>query len=246
MLATGNQINTLDSYSGESLSVHGGVKSVTVTGFAIINSSSPSREIAFIIPSRQKGRGARRFSIPKGAFVHSVKVQVPKDVHWDSPTQNTNAYQIGPAFNAFASIMLVDAIHPPYSNREFDYAEIAFRIPGGSCGSFSRALYTAGYNTDRQYVVTSPLADGTFTNVPILADNIQYPPNTFADNLGISGAGQQLSESWVPFLLVKPTVAAPTTFSGKKSAFILTVSYQLPDLDVPITDDLFAGIAELD
>lgn len=247
MLTTGNQINSLDSYSFETAEGFRGLKTFNQVGLAIVDPSRPSREIPFMIYSKQKGKEPIRYSIPRRAYVYRVGIRVPKEVVWENPTSGTNdlngivqstgdMYIEGVGTSATESISLpIDpAAGPLNARRIWDASMVWAKIPGSNYGQF--------YGIQQ-------FEDNTYPDSPVLIKRnfegyLQRCQIMSHDWVGTGLPGNPLRDDWKPVLKIQPSLIAPTTNNGKKSAIILEVSGYLFDEEPISSEKALSGISD--
>lgn len=253
MLASGNHINGLDAYSNEAVEVLRGWKRFLLTGLAIIDPNRPSRDIPFIIPSRQAGRPDAPFMVPANAHIFRVGLKIPKEIIWrNAPTGSTpNAKaataQVRVVSNGNADIMPVTynpLQGPPGLPQNWDAHEVHQVVPGGISGNHQVAEHTEGNISfpGQQVITTLPLAtsynpvNGVYAPCPVLALGT---PESAAFFQIYSTARTNIA------LSVNNAAAAPTTSTGKKSAFILEIAGYIADLDLVEPEKAFYGVDAL-
>jgi hypothetical protein len=218
MLATGNQINSYDSYSFETTEGFRGLKAFNQVGIAVIDPSRPSREVPFVIPSRQRGREPRPFVIPSRAYVYRVAVRIPKDIKWQNPeavgldangiVQSTGLVLIGENPSGPSNYLISLPIDPDRNAdpKVLDATMVWTKVPGSDYGQFFGQYHQAvSGGLDLPQTIKKNF-EGFVQRCPIIA----------FDRVGTPLPGNLVKADWFPSLTVQPSLIAPTTYTGKK------------------------------
>jgi hypothetical protein len=252
MLAAGNLINQMHSYSSESVELFRGYQYSTMVGLAIVDPSQPSRSIPFIIPSRQKGRPDRPMSIRRPVYIHRVALRVPKDIVWT----NVSTYSINGTLNGQNHLtdvsvdttvlapgsspatfmnVLIDPNRYPHRN-DFDTEQIMQVFPGSKLVELVMK-YKTSLNPSLEAQAVIPYGE-----VMPDANSLPTCPSLLLDDSTAAQEGQFGPYSENFSLNFKNTAAAPVTLSGKKSAFILELSLFQPFYETIGTEKAFQGL----
>jgi hypothetical protein len=255
MLAFGNYINHLDSYSGETVEITRGVKHFNLVGLATVNPAQPSREIPFMIPSRQRGREPKQFIVPSTAIITRVSVLIPKDVIWQNPEnpsytppppgsvaqQSQGLVTISQVLAGIGVIIPVDPYGMgPATPQDFDTYCTFQRFPGMNWGRQYLGLPYSVSGAIPSQATAGAYFNGDNPNCSLLSwDSPVGPP---ASPIGSFRAAT--TALWIPNFNTSPTLPAPTTSTGKKSAIILEVSGFAFDFEPISLEKALAGVPD--
>jgi hypothetical protein len=226
-LNPGSVINEHFGYSNEGITVRRGLELFNTVAVAIVDPEQPSRDIPFILPSRQKGRRNLTFNLPAGLFITRAAVRIPKEL-----TLAAETYQIGTALGDAMNISL------PYVATAlpgvFDYS-VGWALADWQ--NFGQKVTEAQVETvpgnGVQSVATTNLAGGAIlAECPIISDPTQ-------------ANGDPLTAAWEPRFLMPGANPAPTTNNGRKYGIILDISgYKLNPRAID-TETALAGMGYL-
>lgn len=226
-LNAGSIINPHSGYDGETHALYPGQRSWSMIGLAIIDPEQPSRDIAFILPARQKGRPNKIFTIPAGSYVTRASVRIPNKV-----VLGNGAYEIAPVAGAAEQIQVAYA--PPVAASDYDYVVSWALVPHGSFGiKRVEAQADTAPGNGQQLITSTPSTNGA-----LLAEATILVDSSVAN-------GDPLAADWSPHWITPGAVPFPATSSGKKEAVVLEVSGYYLDATATDMETAVAGVVSL-
>lgn len=226
-LNLGSVINSHYSFGGERHQIKPGLQSFRAIGVAIIDPKRPSRDVPFIIPSRQKGIEDKAFQLPIGTYITRVGLRIPAAINLASAT-----YEVGAVLGAATNVQAVYV--NPGAQTKFDYSV---------CWALADFEDFGRKRTEAQ--VDNPVGSGiqSVTEVASASGALVAEAAILSDPTVANG--DSLSAIWEPHWLTPNAAAAPTTYTNKKLPIILDVSGYYIDANVVGYETATAGMQYL-
>lgn len=223
-LNLGSVINPHAGYDGERHQLTPGKQAFSMIGLAVIDPDRLSRDIAFILPSRQKGRKDKPFSVPAGAYITKIGVRIPKDLNMANAV-----YEIANTPGATPGVQVAYA--PPVSQSIYDYVACWALSDAGDFGlKRVEAQGETSPGSSIQQITSVPSGSGA-----LIAEASALSDPTVA-------TGDPLTADWEPHLITPVAAAAPTTHNTeKKSVVVLEVAGYFLDAETAYLEKALAG-----
>lgn len=260
-LAAGNAINRVGAGGVETFR---GWKQFTMTGIAYIDPSRPSRDVPFIIPSRQPGHDDEPFLIPAWSYIYRAALTIPPNVNWDNKPwdgtsasrckiENTETSNTRDEFVILAGGSRALATLLGEARVVHNYEQVSMKLPGAEYGIRWSNQQDEDANGFRRtfYFDSSDLGDDPYLDVG--QDWRTYKELDYAAQM-IGGrheleTGGAATQTGSPILgttgslrLTVPTDVEPwTTFDGKLSAIVFEVSGHSPMIEATGLEAALAG-----